>query len=212
MNVSHLYTQKEVVGVPNSLCTRIVRATTNHAPIQECSAQFSPPLSPHESTACPCDQALSEGNHPFVSQTHGSIDAMYHHDSVFSVSLFPFALSAFLILGGDFGGCELRRANWIGGCIKEEGYVEEMTSYLITCHATNQSRVFGIQIFYSAVVFRCGRPCLRGTATEGINQPRERRVGELLQKDDRIGEPEVKIEMKLILNNCVYTWSNRREW
>ena len=71
-----------------------------------------------------------------------------------------------------------------------QGYVEEMTSYLITCHDTNQNRVFEIRSFYSALVFRCGRPCLRSTATEGMyhQKPKERRVGELLQKDDRIGE------------------------
>ena len=33
--------------------------------------------------------------------------------------------------------CEDKKADWIGGWIREE-YVEEMTSYLITCHATNQ--------------------------------------------------------------------------
>jgi len=71
-----------------------------------------------------------------------------------------------------------------------QGYVEEMTSYLIICHGTNQNRVFGIRNFYSALVSRCGRPCLRGTATEGMyhQKPKERRASELLQKDDRIGE------------------------
>jgi len=49
---------------------------------------------------------------------------------------------------------------------------------------------FWIRSFYSALVFRCGRPCLRSTATDGMyhQKPKERRVGELLQKDDRIGE------------------------
>jgi len=53
--------------------------------------------------------------------------------------------------------CEDKKADWIGGWIREEGYMEEITSYLITCHTTNQSRVFGIRNFYSATSVKMRR-------------------------------------------------------
>jgi len=60
--------------------------------------------------------------------------------------------------------CEDKKADWIGEWIREEGYMEGMTSYLVTCHTTN---VFGIRNFYSATSVKMRRALSVGHSNRG---------------------------------------------
>lgn len=73
----------------------------------------SPPPSPHES------HVIKHSVKPSFCFPD-SIDAVYHHNNVFSVSLFPFALPAFLKkMVENLMDVSCEEQVGIGGCIKD---------------------------------------------------------------------------------------------